>query len=220
MNFYLCTYNKAHVSICGSIHVYRYTWARLTESVLWIWVWELPWSNRKNICIFCVLYTKIKSHNFFTKCIFIRHILCWGRIIHVCIEDTQIQQIPRTLVLLWYSIHALLSNFHYFVEPGNKYSEKFFPLWYCIKQDRKIKEKNFLKNHNCIILFGALEYYSIKGTKVGSMPKPPQQGELQAKNLQLKSKSTKVEIMERPYLDLHSKPKIYPNHSQHQWIAF
>lgn len=63
----------------------------------------------------------------------------------MCIEDTQIQQMPRAPVLLCYSIHALLSNFNNFVEQGNKYSEKFFPLWDCIKQNRKIKEKTFLK---------------------------------------------------------------------------
>lgn len=33
--------------------------------------------RQKNICIFSKsLYTEIKSHNFFTKCIFIRYILC------------------------------------------------------------------------------------------------------------------------------------------------
>lgn len=104
----------------------------------------------------------------------------------MCIEDTQIQQMPGAPVLLWYSTHALLSNFNNFVEQGNKYSEKFFPCDTVLN-----KTENLFKNHNCIILFGASEYYFIKGTKVGSMPTPPQQGELQANILQLKSKPWK-----------------------------
>lgn len=61
----------------------------------------------------------------------------------MCTEDTQIQQMPRAPVLLWYSVHALLSNFNYFVEQGNKYSEKFFPCDTVLNKIEKLKKKPF-----------------------------------------------------------------------------